>query len=74
MINLLSNVKCGTIEIDSIVPGTISAFVTVLKIAIPIILIVFGMLDMAKAVMANEEKEMKEAQKKLKSMSLRDMR
>ena len=30
-----------------------------------IILIIFGMLDLAKAVMANDDKEMKEAQKKL---------
>lgn len=65
MVYLLETVKCGSIEIDSIVPGTISAFVTILKIVVPIILIVLGMLDMAKAVMANEEKEMKEAQKKL---------
>lgn len=65
MVNVLANVKCGTIEIDSIIPGTISTFVTILKIAVPLILIVLGMLDLAKAVMANEEKEMKEAQKKL---------
>lgn len=54
-----------SIEIDPIVPGTIRAFVTILKIFVPIILVVLGMLDMAKAVMANEEKEMKEAQKRL---------
>ena len=64
MIYLLANVQCGEIVIDEIVPGTVSAFVTVLKIAVPLILIVLGMLDMAKAVMANEEKEMKEAQKR----------
>ena len=63
MINLLA-ATCS-IEIDPIVPGVIRTFVTVLKIVIPIVLIVLGMLDMAKAVMANEEKEMKEAQKKL---------
>lgn len=39
--------------------------VTILKIAIPIILIIYGILDLAKAVMANEEKDMKEAQKRL---------
>lgn len=65
MVNVLNDVKCGTIVIDSIIPGTISKFVTILKIAVPLILIVLGMLDLAKAVMANEEKEMKEAQKKL---------
>lgn len=65
MVYLLRDVSCGAITIDAIVPNTISLFVTILKIAIPIILIILGMLDMAKAVMANEEKEMKEAQKKL---------
>lgn len=62
---LLRTVQCGNMEIDSIIPGTISTVVNILKIAIPIILIIFGMLDLSKAVMANEEKEMKEAQKKL---------
>lgn len=64
MINLLAAAKCS-IDIDPIVPGTIRIFVTILKIVVPIILVVLGMLDMAKAVMANEEKEMKEAQKRL---------
>ena len=63
LLNLLATAKCP-IDIDPIVPGTIRIFVTMLKIVVPIILIVFGMLDMAKAVMGNEEKEMKEAQKK----------
>ena len=64
MINLLAAAKCS-IDIDPIVPGTIRAFVTILKIVVPIVLVILGMLDMAKAVMANEEKEMKEAQKRL---------
>ncbi len=65
LVNTLELVKCGNMEIDHIIPGTISMVVTILKIAIPIILIIFGMLDLSKAVMANDEKEMKEAQKKL---------
>ncbi|MBP3460827.1 MAG: hypothetical protein J6K21_00255 [Bacilli bacterium] len=56
--------ECG-ISIDPIVPGITSTIVTVIKWAIPIILIILGLLDMAKAVIANEEKEMKEAQKML---------
>ena len=65
MMYLLDGVTRCSIDIDPIVPGTIRMFVNILKIVIPIILVVLGMLDMAKAVMANEEKEMKEAQKKL---------
>lgn len=60
---ILSKDACG-LEIDPIVPGTISTFVTIMKIVIPIILIIFGIIDFSKAVMANEEKEMKEAQKR----------
>ena len=39
--------------------------VTLIKIAVPIILVIFGMIDLAKAVMSNDEKEMKGAQTKL---------
>jgi uncharacterized membrane protein YidH (DUF202 family) len=56
--------NCG-IVIDPIVPGITSTVVNVIKWAIPVILIILGILDMAKAVIANEEKEMKEAQKML---------
>ena len=67
LFEVLNNVSCGggQVVIDAIIPGTIHIFVNILKIAIPIILIIFGMLDLAKAVMANDDKEMKEAQKKL---------
>lgn len=63
MINFLA-ATCN-IDIDPIVPGTVRIFVTTLKIVVPIVLVVLGMLDMAKAVMSNDEKEMKEAQKTL---------
>ena len=43
----------------------VALVVTLLKIAIPIILVIFGMIDLAKAVMSNDEKEMKGAQTKL---------
>lgn len=56
--------KCN-IKIDAIVPNTISTVIDILKLVIPILLIIFGMLDLAKAVMSNDEKEMKGAQGKL---------
>ena len=56
MINFLA-ATCN-IDIDPIVPGTVRIFVTTLKIIVPIVLVVLGMLDMAKAVMSNDEKEM----------------
>ena len=65
MLNAYLLANMCSIDIDPIVPGTIRLFVSILKLAIPIILIIFGILDLAKAVMANDDKEMKEAQKKL---------
>lgn len=67
MIQILENITCGggTITIDEIVPSIVSSLVTIIKIIIPIFLIVFGMLDMGRAVMSNDEKVMKEAQGKL---------
>lgn len=64
MIEVLREVSCGGITMDSIIPGTVGTFVNIFKIAIPIILIIFGMLDLGKAVMSNDEKEMKGAQGK----------
>ncbi len=60
----LTDITCGDITIDIIVPNTVHLVVTIIKILIPIALIVWGLLDLGKAVMANEEKEMKEAQGK----------
>lgn len=71
MLNVLAKngtiVFCNGIDagMDAIIPNTVSAVVNIIKIGVPIILIIYGMLDLGKAVMANEEKEMKEAQKRL---------
>lgn len=62
---ILDTVTCGAVTIDEVVPNVISFVVTMIKIIVPIVLIIFGMLDMFKAVIANDDKEMKEAQKKL---------
>ena len=42
-----------------------NGLIPLIQIGIPIILILLGMLDLGKAVMANDEKVMKEAQSKL---------
>lgn len=63
MLNVL--VSCGGFEFDPILPGITSLIVTALKVFVPLALIFFGMLDLGKAVMANDEKVMKEAQGKL---------
>lgn len=60
-INGMSWTEGGTL----LLPTITVLVVNLIKIAIPIILIIFGMLDLAKAVMSNDEKEMKGAQTKL---------
>lgn len=56
--------NCG-IAIDPIVPSFVSLIINAIKIIIPIVLIVFGIVEMFKAATANDEKVMKEAQGKL---------
>lgn len=60
-------VSCSGIEtsFDSILPKTVSLLVTIIKIGVPVLLVIFGMVDLGKAVMSNDEKEMKGAQTKL---------
>lgn len=61
--NILASVTCGGIlEVDRMLPDIISLIVTLIKIGVPILLIVFGMLDLGKAVMAQKEDEIKKAQ------------
>lgn len=43
-------------------PYIVSTIVTLIKIAIPILLIIFGMLDLGKAVVAAKEDEIKKGQ------------
>ncbi len=52
-------------SMDPIIPKFITAAIKVFQIAIPIILVVLGMIDLGKAVTSNDEKQMKEAQKTL---------
>lgn len=66
MFEILDTVYCKglTTGVESIIPATVSMVVTLIKIGIPVILIIFGMMDLGKAVMGNDEKEMKAAQSK----------
>ena len=57
-------VTCGnaTLTMDIMIPKIISLVVTLIKIGVPILLIIFGMLDLGKAVMAQKEDEIKKSQ------------
>ena len=59
-----SEYTCGNVDLifSGTFPYIVSAIVLVIKIAIPILLIIFGMLDLGKAVVAAKEDEIKKGQ------------
>ena len=57
--------SCGNINnfvFSGMFPYVVSTIVMLIKIVVPILLIIFGMLDLAKAVIASKEDEIKKAQ------------
>ena len=52
----------GNFIFEGLFPSVVSTIVTVIKIGIPILLIILGMLDLGKAVMAQKEDEIKKGQ------------
>ena len=61
---ILDSVVCGDgiITMDRMIPDIFSLIITLIKIGVPILLIIFGMLDLGKAVMAQKEDEIKKSQ------------
>lgn len=59
-----SEYTCGNVDLifSGTFPYIISAIILIIKIAIPILLIIFGMLDLGKAVVAAKEDEIKKGQ------------
>lgn len=55
---------CGDIglKFSGMLPYVVSMAITIIKIVVPILLIIFGMMDLAKAVMAQKEDEIKKGQ------------
>lgn len=71
MVNVLANglvwdkvYKCGTgaVHFEGIFPSIVHTIYLILEIGIPVILIIFGMLDLGRAVMASKEEEIKKNQ------------
>lgn len=67
MFNILAGGACTTaLGADpGLLPVIISTVINIIKIAIPVLLVVLGMLDLSKAVMSGDEKVVKENQGKL---------
>ena len=60
-----SEYTCGGIDnfvFSGMFPYVVSTVVMLIKIIVPILLIIFGMLDLATAVIASKEDEIKKAQ------------
>ena len=62
-----SEYTCGSGQLTFVgsIPNTVSLIVTTIKIIVPILLVIFGLLDLAKAVMAQKEDEIKKGQQTL---------
>lgn len=64
MVTMSGTYSCGSLDID--IPGTfpylVHAVIVAIKVIVPILLIIFGMLDLGKAVVASKEDEIKKGQ------------
>ena len=59
---ILAGCEIGGVEIPPMITNIISYIVTGIKIGVPIILVIFGMIDLGKAVMQSKEDDIKKAQ------------
>lgn len=67
MINVLDEIVnttlCGGIAIPNTLFNLVSNIIKLIKIVVPILLIIWGMLDFAKSIVAKKEDEIKEYRK-----------
>ena len=59
--------NCAGVEVPTQLTGIVSLVINIIKIGVPIILVVLGMIDMGKAVASQKEDEIKKGQKILLS-------
>ena len=59
---VLAGCEIGGVEIPSMITTIISYVVTGIKIGVPVLLVIFGMMDLGKSVMSSKEDEIKKAQ------------
>ncbi len=55
-------ITCADVEIDDKIPNTVHTVILIIQIAVPILLVVFGMMDLVKGVMAQKDDEIKKGQ------------
>ena len=60
---ILDEISCGgVVNVDSMIPQLVTLGINLIRIVVPVLLIIFGMLDLGKAVMAQKEDEIKKGQ------------
>lgn len=64
---LAANIKgCSSVlpnvAIDTKLPNAVHTIITIIKIAVPVLLVIFGMLDLAKGIIASKDDEIKKGQ------------
>lgn len=71
MVNFLIDTKasyeCGSmgLKFSGMIPNVVHLIIQVIWVVVPILLVIFGLLDLAKAVMAQKEDEIKKGQQTL---------
>ena len=63
--NTSTEVECGGVCVPKVLTNIITTVINIIKIGVPIILIILGMIDMGKAVASQKEDEIKKGQKTL---------
>jgi len=66
-INTKATYECGSmgLSFSGMIPYTVALVIKIIWIIVPILLVIFGLLDLAKAVMAQKEDEIKKGQQTL---------
>jgi len=62
LVNVL--ITCGNIEVPDAIASLVHTGIFIIQVVVPILLILWGMLDFAKGVMGSDEDKIKAGQKK----------
>lgn len=60
---LAADVRCGSVTIPGPIAGVVGMIVFLIQVVVPILLIIWGMIDFAKSVIGGDEDKIKAGQK-----------
>ncbi len=61
-ISSCDSVISSNVIIDEKIPNIVSTIITVIKVAVPVLLVIFGMIDLMKGITSQKEDEIKKGQ------------